>query len=92
MLKKFINAFKRDILVYKNVMAHPDCPALSRWCLYAAVVYALSPIDIIPDFIPVLGYFDDVVILAALIAIALRFVPRTLVEEVRAKIEERGLN
>jgi uncharacterized membrane protein YkvA (DUF1232 family) len=65
---------------------------LSRWCLYAAVVYALSPIDIIPDFIPVLGYFDDVVILAALIAIALRFVPRTLVEEVRAKIEERGLN
>lgn len=87
MLKRFISAFKSEILVYRNVMAHPDCPALSRWCLYAALAYALSPIDLIPDFIPVLGCLDDVVILAVLIVVALKLTPRNLIEEARAKVK-----
>ncbi|MDD5697160.1 MAG: DUF1232 domain-containing protein [Victivallaceae bacterium] len=85
-LKKFINTFKNEILVYKNVIAHPDCPKLSRWCLALAVFYALSPIDVIPDFIPVLGYLDDVIILAILITIAVKLTPKSLIDEVRTKM------
>lgn len=86
-LKKLIRAFKNEILLYKNVMLHPDCPKLSKYCLGAAVLYALSPIDIIPDFIPVLGYLDDVIILAILIIIALKLTPESLLAEVKSKME-----
>ncbi|MDD5597282.1 MAG: DUF1232 domain-containing protein [Victivallaceae bacterium] len=85
-LRKSINAFKNEILLYKNVIAHPDCPKLSRWCLGFAVFYALSPIDVIPDFIPVLGYLDDVIILAILISIAVKLTPSSLIEEIRTKM------
>jgi len=75
-----------EVKVYKRVIAHPGCPRLSRICLGAAVAYALSPIDIIPDFIPVLGYLDDAVILPALVFIALRSLPEGLIDEVRAEM------
>ncbi|MEG0177083.1 YkvA family protein, partial [Anaerorhabdus sp.] len=42
----------------------------------ATIAYALSPIDLIPDFIPVLGYLDDVIILPALIALTIKFIPK----------------
>jgi uncharacterized membrane protein YkvA (DUF1232 family) len=49
------------------------------------VVYALSPIDLIPDFIPVLGYLDDLIILPALIAWCIRCIPRDLFEDCRSR-------
>ena len=49
------------------------------------VAYALSPIDLIPDFIPVLGYLDDVVLLPVLVALTLRFIPKEVLEENRQK-------
>ena len=47
------------------------------------VVYALSPVDLIPDFIPVLGYLDDVILLPFLIALTIRFIPQELFEHYR---------
>ena len=47
--------------------------------------YALSPIDLIPDFIPILGYVDDLIILPLLISLSIRFIPRQLMEECRQK-------
>jgi uncharacterized membrane protein YkvA (DUF1232 family) len=52
------------------------------------VAYALSPIDLIPDFIPVLGYVDDVLLLPALIWFAVRLLPDHVVQECRAHAEE----
>ena len=75
-----------EVKVYRRVIAHPRCPRLARICLGAAVAYALSPIDIIPDFIPVLGYLDDAIILPVLVFIALRALPEGFVDEVRAEI------
>lgn len=75
-----------EVKVYRRVIAHPRCPRLARICLGAAVAYALSPIDIIPDFIPVLGYLDDAIILPLLVFIALRALPVGLVDEVRTEM------
>jgi uncharacterized membrane protein YkvA (DUF1232 family) len=77
---------KNEVSVYRRVISHPRCPRLARVCLGAAVAYALSPVDIIPDFIPVLGYLDDIIILPALVLIALRSLPEGLVDEVRAEM------
>ena len=77
---------KNEINVYRRVISHPRCPRFARICLGAAVAYALSPIDIIPDFIPVLGYLDDAIILPVLVFVALRSLPEGLVDEVRAEM------
>jgi uncharacterized membrane protein YkvA (DUF1232 family) len=68
-------------LAYKD----PRVPWYAR--LFAALVlaYAFSPIDLIPDFIPVVGYLDDLVIVPAGVAFALRMIPAKVMEEARAK-------
>lgn len=85
-LKSLASRFMNEVNVYRRVITHPRCPRLARICLGAAVAYALSPIDIIPDFIPVLGHLDDAIILPALVYVALRSLPDGLVDEVRAEM------
>ena len=52
------------------------------------VGYAFSPIDLIPDFIPVLGYLDDLVLIPLGVAVALKMIPKTVLEECREKAQE----
>lgn len=52
-----------------------------------AVVYALSPLDLIPDFIPVFGYLDDLIILSALVFLAVRLIPKSVLDECKAEAE-----
>ena len=52
-----------------------------------ALVYALSPVDLIPDFIPVFGYLDDLIILPALIALTIRFIPKETFDRYRAEAQ-----
>jgi uncharacterized membrane protein YkvA (DUF1232 family) len=58
-----------------------DVPVLAKILLMVIAVYALSPIDLIPDFIPVLGYLDDIIIVPALIYLALKLIPKTIMAE-----------
>jgi uncharacterized membrane protein YkvA (DUF1232 family) len=60
-------------------------PWAARLLILAVVAYALSPIDLIPDFIPVLGYVDDLIIIPAGIALALRFVPSSVMADARQR-------
>jgi uncharacterized membrane protein YkvA (DUF1232 family) len=75
-LKRRAGKLKRQIWAIFLAWKDPRTPALARVIIAVTIAYALSPIDLIPDFIPVLGQLDDLVILPALIALALRLIPK----------------
>lgn len=79
---------KRDTLMLWFAQRHPDTPLLARALCFFAVAYALSPIDLVPDFIPVLGYLDELVLLPAMIWLAVRLLPAAVVEACRARAEQ----
>ena len=70
-------------LAYKN----PRTPWYARFFAACVVGYALSPIDLIPDFIPVLGYLDDLVLIPLGIAFALKMIPQNVLAECREKAQ-----
>ena len=77
--------FKEELRVYRLVLQDHRTPKLAKWLLGIAVAYALSPIDLIPDFIPVLGHLDDLVILPLLVIAAVKFIPPSVINDCRAK-------
>lgn len=84
-LKATGRALKRELRVYQLVLKDRRTPKLARLLLGLAVGYALSPVDLIPDFVPGLGYLDDVVLVPALVLLALKMVPREVIEDCRLK-------
>ena len=74
---------KQEIAFYRMVMGDPRTPRMSKWLLGLALGYLASPIDLIPDFIPVLGQLDDAVIVPGLIILALRRVPLEVIADCR---------
>lgn len=66
------------LLALWKLFKHPDTPRAPRWIAIAVVAYALSPIDLIPDFIPVLGQLDDLILLPLGIALAVKLTPEPL--------------
>lgn len=62
-------------------MTEPRCPRLARWLLAGTLAYAVSPIDLIPDFILVLGHLDDILIVLLLVWLSFRMLPKELVVE-----------
>lgn len=74
-LKQFGRSIQARIGYYRRIYAHRDTPWAARILLWTALVYAVSPIDLIPDFIPVLGHLDDLIILPLLVGAAMWMVP-----------------
>ncbi len=87
-LKDFTKSVKAEIRLYQMVLRDPRTPRISKWLLAAAVGYVLLPFDIIPDFIPVLGQIDDLIIVPFLVLLALRYIPKVVIEECRVKMQE----
>jgi len=85
-LKSVERNLKHEIKVYQLVLSDSRTPRLAKFLLGLAVGYALLPFDIIPDFIPVIGHLDDVIIVPALIVIALRMIPKEVVEDCRIRV------
>ena len=77
-MKKMVE-YKEEILNYlrlgKRLLKDERTPAISKVFLGGAIAYALSPIDIIPDFIPIIGLLDDIVIIPTLLYIAFKLIP-----------------
>ena len=66
-------------------------PWYAKAIAICTVAYAFSPIDLIPDFIPILGYLDDVAIVPAGIALAIRLIPADVLEDARVKAASSGV-
>ena len=75
-------------LAYKD----PRVPWYAKVFIAAIVAYALSPIDLIPDFIPVLGYLDDLIIIPAGISLSLKMIPKEVLEECREKAKSETIS
>lgn len=73
--------FKKYIRLYKSLYADKRTPLPAKVFLWLAVGYALLPFDLIPDFIPVLGHLDDIIIIPVFIYLALKFTPKSLYQE-----------
>lgn len=78
---------KKDIPAVFLALKHRRTPLPAKIIAALAVGYALSPIDLIPDFIPVLGFLDDIILLPALAALAIRLIPEDVMEKCRIKAE-----
>jgi len=84
-LRGWARALKRDLQALFIASRDPRVPLLAKLVIGVTVAYALSPIDLIPDFIPVLGYLDDLLLLPLGIWLAVRLVPPEVWAECRAQ-------
>lgn len=85
-MREALKRLKQEAEVYRQALAHPRTPRLARFLLGFTLLYALSPIDLIPDFIPVLGHLDDALILPLTAWFALRLIPKEVLEECRKEV------
>lgn len=88
-LRQHARRLKADTLALYLAARHPRTPWYAKLLVAGIVAYALSPIDLIPDFIPVLGYLDDLILLPLGIALAIRLVPDDVLAECRSRAAER---
>ncbi len=80
-LKAKIQSIKHMIPTLYFAMKHKDTPLLPKVLAAITVAYALSPIDLIPDFIPLIGFLDDALILPGLIALIIKLIPKRIMDE-----------
>lgn len=86
-LRDWAQRLKRDALTLWFAYRHPQAPWSARLLGAFVVAYALSPIDLIPDFVPIFGYLDDVLLLSGLIWLALRLLPANVLDDSRARAD-----
>lgn len=86
-LKSLTKHLKKEFAVYRLVLKHPKTPFIAKVFLGLAIGYLLLPFDLIPDFIPVLGQLDDVVIIPVLVYIALLFIPKGIIQSCREQVQ-----
>jgi uncharacterized membrane protein YkvA (DUF1232 family) len=80
-----IQQLKRETYALYLAYRHPATPRLAKIWTLVVVAYALSPIDLIPDFIPVLGYLDDLILIPLGVAIAIKLIPPDVMRECRER-------
>ena len=80
---------KRDVVALWLAARDPRVPWAAKLVAASVAAYALSPIDLIPDFIPVLGYLDDLLLVSAGIWLAARLIPGPLLAELRLRADEQ---
>jgi uncharacterized membrane protein YkvA (DUF1232 family) len=87
-LRDWAKRLKRNIVMLWFARLHPDAPLPAKILCIVAVLYTLSPIDLVPDFIPVLGYLDDILLVPALIWLAIRTLPPRVVQVCREQAQK----
>lgn len=90
--KEKVKQLKTDTYALYLAYKHPRVSWYAKVFAALIVGYALSPIDLIPDFIPVLGYLDDLIIIPAGISLLLKMIPKEVLEECREKAKSELIN
>ncbi|GGF75186.1 membrane protein [Azorhizobium oxalatiphilum] len=88
--KQWARRIKRDVVALWIAARDPRTPLAAKIVAAMVAAYALSPVDLIPDFIPVLGYLDDVILVPLGILLAVRLIPAPLMQEYRAAAAARA--
>lgn len=87
-LKKRVRHLKSETYALYLAARHPRTPWYAKLFVAGVVAYAFSPIDLIPDFVPVLGYLDDLILIPLGIAVAIKLIPPDVLAECRARARE----
>lgn len=87
-LKRRARHLKAETFALYLAARDPRTPWYAKLLVAGIVAYAFSPIDLIPDFIPVLGYLDDLILIPLGIALAIKLVPHSVLAECRARAQE----
>jgi len=87
-LKAKTKNLKRDVMALYLAYKRPDVPWYAKLVAILVVGYALSPIDLIPDFIPVLGYLDDLILIPLGVWVVIGLIPAQVMEECRFQAEQ----
>ncbi len=88
-LKDWARAIKKDVVALYIAGRDPRVPWYVKAAAVVIAAYALSPIDLIPDFIPVLGYLDEVILLPIVISLLIMMIPEPLMAEFREEAQRR---
>ncbi len=91
-LKQRAKQLKTDIPAVFIALKRKDTPLLAKILAGITITYALSPVDLIPDFIPVLGYLDDVILLPMFVALTVKLIPKEVFAECRHEAENLWKN
>ena len=86
LFSKIKSNIKKYVSLAKQLKNDSRVPKMSKILLTAAVIYFFLPIDLIPDFIPVIGQLDDMIIVPSLIAIAIALIPKEVFQENYSKV------
>lgn len=82
-IKGWAKKLKEDLVVLHLVSKDPRTPVLAKLLIFLIIAYALSPIDLIPDFIPIIGFLDDIILLPLGILAVIKLIPKEILAEAR---------
>jgi uncharacterized membrane protein YkvA (DUF1232 family) len=85
-IKEYTSDIKNNLKLYRSLLKDERTPMLSKILLWAAISYLAFPFDLIPDFIPVIGHLDDLIIVPGLVFVALKIIPGDLLLEKKIKL------
>ena len=88
-IKDKTKKLKKDVPGVFIALKKKETPVIAKIFAGLTVGYALSPVDLVSDFVPILGYLDDIIVLPLLVAMTVKFIPRDIWEQ--SKIESEGL-
>jgi len=87
MLMRAFRRVRQEIKVYRLVLIDPRTPRKAKWLLRFVFVYILSPIDLTPDFVPILGCLDEIILLPGLLLIVRRLIPEEVITDCRGRVK-----
>jgi uncharacterized membrane protein YkvA (DUF1232 family) len=91
-IKTWAKQLKRKVFILYFAYKDTRTPWYAKVFAICVVAYAFSPIDLIPDFIPILGYLDDVILIPLGVAFVFKMLPKSVIQECTVKAEERMKN